>query len=108
MRYLHLEKMLVLSIKRSQVRRLNTFLRTLQVDRESAENVDCILEHRPRCADLFRIESTSGEELLVVFGSKEIHVLLQKNSAFEKLKKKALACLNEKPIQNKSDLAIGS
>ena len=83
----HFKEELIVSVKKKDFGKVKKFLKTLAVSEENEEQVECLLLHK-NCGELFVIETKENEQLIIMLGQKEIHVILKKNKSFEKLKKK--------------------
>ena len=88
---------IMVSIKHKNLPKLKRFLKTLKVSSESRDMVECFLKH-PKCTwelphhmEVFVIDSDHHEHLVIIVGKSQIHLLITKNKAGQKLMGRLLA-----------------
>ena len=87
----HLEQELIFSLDKKYLPKFREFLRTLKCDEYEA--IDCLTAEKGKHTThngVFNIETTQGEQLIVVREGEAMHVFLKKNNKFEQLKENFL------------------
>ncbi len=77
---------IIFSIKKKDFLKFKSFLESFNLSAQNAE----ILRHW-FYESAWNIESDDGEKLLVIFGRSQIHIIIRKDSNFEKLRDKFLS-----------------